>query len=233
MEPENQNQSSEKEIEQLSLALELEETARKCVAKRKKIVTGTLVLIVLFFVCVNTQFFLAEWTGEKLANGLEKEIKELSPHAVQELNSLTKSVLPVYTQEAQIQMRIFLPKIAESLEKELHGFGTDVVEKLHDQLLLSFERTSRDVSEQLLKFYPDMEETAVQKQLEEDFRDAVETHVLGFLTDFKTKFEADVNDLTTTLLAFDIAASESSNIDVRKKFLRSWLRLLDFEVVDL
>lgn len=223
----------EAELAQLENELAVEAQARTSLARTKRIVVVMLSATVVLFVLTNLLFFRSEWTGDKIKAGLEKELRELSPFAIQEVNALGKNLVPVYAEEAQTQLQSLMPRISTMLEHEVQALGTDVVESLHEELLASFENLNGKISAELFQSFPQLNDPAVQEEFRERFRQRVERETLALLMDFEKRFKGDIDEVTETLLQFELSDEAGSNGDLRKKFLRLWLRLLDLEVAQL
>jgi len=223
----------EKELEQLGVVLREEIIARKKATKTSRLVTLALTGVVLFFVGLNVVHFSSAWSEDKFKQSLEKEMPELTPVAMRELNTMSQELLPVYAEEGKRQLQSFVPDLKEAVERELDLMGTKIVNDVHEDIHTSLNIVYGKIGEQLYEKFPELRDPKGQKEFQERFRAATEEAVLASVVEFETLFRKDVEELTDTVSKFTIEDENLSVPELRKKFLRLWLRLLDYEVMEL
>jgi hypothetical protein len=221
------------EVKQLVVRLEAELAARTRAAKTARWITVGLCCTVLFFVFVNFLHIRSAWTEEQFKECLAAEAEELSPVALREVHSAAEHLVPVYLSEAQSQLTDMLPEITDTVNDEIEEFSVDVVERVHERLLQSMNSFAADTERRLYASFPELRDPAVQKDFHARFERVVEESTSGALLEFEQRFRGEVDGVIDTLLAFQDERPSGTVTDLRKKFLRLWLRLLDLEVMEL
>lgn len=222
----------ETEIRQLAKALEAEAAARKGASRAATLVTVVLSCIIVFFVVLNILFFRAQWTEKAFAESLQKQVHELRPLAMQEFERMGKDLLPVFYEEGRSQLAERMPEISETLKSEVTNLGADLVQRVHTRLSRSLDSFSARTEKQISEHYPELTKAGNRAEIEKRVRGIVEGAVVGALADFDRRFGADVDEVKRILLKFDVS-DRSDPVDLQKKFLRLWIRLLDLEVMEL
>ena len=83
------------------------------------------------------------------------------------------------------------------------------------------------------KHYPELNDPAKQAQLEKRLHSVCDNALESSLLEFDRMFSKDVGRLQDTILTFELKDGEDSTVDLQKKFLRLWLKLLDQEIMKI
>ncbi len=221
------------EVERLDKALTAEQASRKGVTRAAQAVAAVLGCTVLFFILVNFVHLRSHWTEENLKRSLEKELTELSPLAIKELNAAGKELLPVYAQEGQKQVQLLMPEIARVMRRELDKFCEEMLLHTHAQLAESHKGILANTEKSLFEQFPELKNSATRKKMEQNFEKITQKAVQSALVEFDRLFTSDIENVKSALLKFDLKDSSESTVDLQKNFLRLWLQLLDEEIKEL
>lgn len=233
MNPVNQEQTVER-LEQDLRVLE-EARHRELAAERGTQVVGwaiatSIAVIVTGFLIANYRHFRREWAEEKLAASLRRELDTINELAVGELEQLGSTLLPVYAEEGRRQFEALAPEISGVLAEQVESFGSDLQSDVRALLFESEERLIARTSKLVLAEFPALADPAQQALLEANLRRTTERSILASITDFDERFSADADALAVVVANFDVSDSDEPTVDLQKRFIRSWLHLLDEEI---
>jgi hypothetical protein len=220
-------------VTRLEAAFHAELASRKRAKRAANIVSLLLGCIIFFFAVFNFIHFRSDWTDENFRSSVEKELKELSPLALRELNALGRELLPVYANETKEQFTLLLPQISGTVEKELDALCAEVLSRTHRRLEECEERVLSRTEEVIFESYPALRDAGKREELAQRFKRVTDTAVLSVMQEFDRLFSKDIADVRAMLLKFDLKDSGESTVDLQKNFLRLWLRLLDQEIQEL
>lgn len=236
MSPEYQDQT----VAQLERDLEVLETARReelAAERRTRTIGWTIACVIIAvvggFLAFNLRYFQRELSEDKLSASMQRELDTLNELAVTELEQLGSHLLPVYADEGRRQFEVMAPEISSMLASQVESFGVDLQSDVRGLLIDSEERLRANTSELLLAEFPAMGDPRQQAALYENLRRTTERAVAGAITDFDERFSADVQALEVVVANFDVSDSDEPTVELQKRFVRSWLHLLDEEIEKL
>lgn len=230
MSPSDSTSRLEEQVQRLEQVFHSEMEERRRVSRSARMVTVLLIAVVGFFLVLNYLHLRSEWTEEKFSQSLELGWRELQPTAMAELRSLAGEVLPVYADEAQRQLQARLPELSTKIRGEIDQLSAEVLQQT-DRKLAETERRVIDRTEQeILASFPGLADSAQKEELARRLHDLTEEATLAAITEFDTLFRRDVESVKTSLLNFDLRDTDESLVDLHKKAIRLWLRLLEEEI---
>lgn len=232
--------SSTAEMKQFEVeVLELESAIRqiglnsKRTARASVLTAVSILAIVVAFTLVNYSRVSAEMTEEKFARSLTKEMGEIAPLVLNEMNRLGRDLLPVYAEELKSQIESSWPEISARVEQELNEVGSRVFEETHELLYETEERILRTAEDELFACYPGLKDPERRDNLQERLHNICEQTLANSIYNFEQQFTKDVHRLQATVFQFDVADADQSTADLQKQFVHLWLQLLDQEVMEL
>ncbi len=220
-------------VAQLDVALKAELSSRARAIRTARTVSIVLSGTILFFVAVNFAHLRSSLTEENFKVSIENEMREFSPFALHEVSGLAEALLPVYAQESQKQLAAMLPEIAATVEREIDLLCNDVLSTTQTRLQQSQDRIVAKTQEATFAAYPSLKDEAERTKLERRLREITDRAALRSITEFDRLFSKDVDEVRRMLLEFDVSDTNETAFDLRKKFLRLTLQLLDQEIEEL
>lgn len=196
-------------------------------------IAGSIAAIVTGFLFTNYRHFEREWAEDKLSASLRRELESLDQLAVVELEELGAHLLPVYAEEGRRQFEALAPEISGLLAEQVESFGHDLQSDVRSLLLDSEERLRARTAELITAEFPGLENPAQQAVLHENLRRTTERAVVESITDFEQRFSADAEALEVVIAGFDVSDNDEPTVELQKRFVRSWLHLLDEEIQKL
>lgn len=220
------------ELDELEAARAADRAAERRNAWITRIVSGALVLIVGAFAFTNYRHFAAEWTKPKLEASLRRELDTLGASATNELSAMGQELAPVYADEGLRQLQELSPEIARRFVEQFEHLGTDLHAEALARLNETEERVRSRVEALACESFPELAESR-QDELAKEIHRATDASVSRSLAHFDQCFSGDVGDLQQVVMSFDVSDSDEPTVELQKRFLRGWLRLLDAEVAKL
>ncbi|MFQ5503466.1 MAG: hypothetical protein ACE5F1_01560 [Planctomycetota bacterium] len=196
-------------------------------------VTASILLLVTGFVLVNFVHFRTEFTEEKFAASLERELEELNPKAIAQTQALSEHLLPVYAAEGRKQFQAMMPTIAQKLGEQLDSLGEEMQSDMHTKIVASEKRIRDRTGEIIFAAYPALKATSEREKLTDSFRSITKDSVISSISKFDELFSKDVKQLEMELINFNDKGTDLSTMELQKKFIRLWLQLLDAEIMKL
>ncbi|MBN1441732.1 MAG: hypothetical protein JXA90_03435 [Planctomycetes bacterium] len=226
-------QSLEREVKHLEM-LARQETRRSRSSSRWTLVVSTsLGLILLLFVAINYFKLSSEWTRDRFTRSLEGEMRELSPLAMRELNTLGQEIGPVYVEEIKKQLARMMPEISRRMETELDELSGEILTGVQKRLDEAQTRVLQRTETVVFDVYPSLRSPAEQEAMEARFHEITVNAVAKVIGNFSSRFGAEVEKVQQTLLTFDVSDSDETTFDLQKEFIHQWLQLLDQEIMEL
>lgn len=223
----------ESELRALEEARAAEQAAERRATVTGWIVVGTILVIVTTFVLANYVHFKREWTEENFSVSLRNELEAFNPTAMEELHAMGANLLPVYAEEGRKQFKALSPQIAKKLAEQIERFGEEVEADVRAKLSETEERIRQHVMDVIFAAYPTLDDPKERAKLDHALRTMTDEAVLAAINDFDTRFSKDVLALEDVILNFDVRDTDEPTVELQKRFLRSWLRLLDEEIKKL
>lgn len=220
-------------VNHLATALENDRAERRRTARVSTLLKLALLCVVVTFAVANVLYFRSAWSAEKFKEHLKVEMEEISPVAMRELSGMTRSLVPVYVQEGRAQLSKRGPEIREVLEHEIGILGYELTQRFHEKMAGSMHVVTTQAREELVKAWPDLEEPARQAELRDRFMKTLEKAVLDAALTFQNRFDEDVQSFVDTVSGFQVENPDQDPSELKRKFIRLWLRLLDQEVQKL
>lgn len=223
----------EAEVQRLEASMEAERLAAKRASRLTLGFAAVIASVVLVFLAINYLRVRSELTPEKLTRSLEQEMHEFGPTALREMNILGQDLLPVYAAEWKLQLEAAWPEIATRVQAEFGKLARNLAERTHDQLAACEGRLLARLTDVVVRTNPDLASPTRRAEIERRIHAACDTALERALLDFDGLFSRDVARLEDTILGFDVSDGEESKVDLQKKFLHLWLRLLDEEIMKI
>jgi hypothetical protein len=192
-----------------------------------------LALIVFVFVVVNTVNLRSEFTEDKIRQSLAAELQELRPAAMRELGTLGRDVLPVYAEEGRRQLSQMTPRLVTVLEQEIEAFSGDVLARVHGRLTEAERRVLAKTEIEIFKHFPGLHDPVAREKLGKRLFEVTDASVSRSIADFDKRFGAQVDRLRAAILDFDVSDANETPVELQKRFLHTWLQLLDEEILAL
>lgn len=233
MSPENTTDSLGDEIQKLEQKVHAELNSRQQALRAAKFVSLLLGCTVICFIFLNYLHFRLNWTEENFRHSLEQELKEFSPYAMREIDAMGHDLLPVYAEESRRQLMELMPEISRTVQQEMDELSNDLLKRIDSRLQKTQENVLASTEMVLFENYPDLRGPAERERLGQVFRASTEDAVLAAVTDFNSRFSKDLDEVKKTLFKFDVKDPNEDTVELQKKFLRLWLRLLDQEIMAL
>lgn len=221
------------EVKRLEEAMNSERTMERRTAKTTMVITVGLCLTICAFLLANYVNLSKNWAPENFTASLQKEITELSPVAMHELNMLGKELLPVYAQEGRKQLMALAPDVTNMCEEQLDLLCGDLMKQVHDRMHASQERMMEKAEAAIQQCYPTLHEPSQREILANKFRTQTENALANSVVSFERKFSKDVDAVKEALFKMDVTDTGESTVDLQKKFIHLWLQVLDQEVMAL
>lgn len=221
------------EIDSLEQTLDRETAVERKASLAVFFVTAAISVVVLAFVVVNYFHFKTEWTAEKFSGSLRRELDELKPDAVEQLNALGENLLPIYAAESRKQFERLGPVMAERLIEQVNHLGTDLQRDMHERLAASEQRIRERTQEAIFEGYPDLKRDTIRDRLTASFRSITEDAIADALADFKDRFSVDLAKVSRSVDNFAAQDTGVPTIELQKRFLSLWLKQLDQEIQKL
>lgn len=220
----------ERDLRMLEEANAAETAAERRAAVTRWVVAMTVVVIICSFLLANYVHFRSELTEENLLASLRDELETFNPVAMEELHTMGANLLPVYAEEGRKQFEALSPQIAAELRAQIDTMGKDVEADVRAKLSDMEERILQRTSASIFAAYPSLDDPEERAKLNENLARLTEEAALEAIIEFDAKFSGDVRALEEVILGFNLEDGEESTLDLQKKFIRSWLRLLDEEI---
>jgi hypothetical protein len=221
------------EVERLEKALTNEVEAAHRSSKATLTIAFALAVVVLGFIGFTYVKLSSEWTREKFAQSLGREMAELKPHALREVSILGQGLLPVYAEEGKKQLAEMGPEIAERCQEELDKLSGDLLVAVHQRLRQAENRILAETENALFQSYPGLKDKVQVEEMRKAFHARIETTMANALTDFETRFRPHVEALQKTILEFDVTDNGLDEVELQKRLIHNWLQLLDQEIMSL
>ncbi len=196
-------------------------------------VTVSLVVVVLSFVAVNFFNIRNAFTEEKLSRSLEKEMRELSPTAMWQIEELGRDVVPVYAAETRKQLSQMAPEILKRFHQELDQLSGDVLSGVDKRLRDAQAKVLVETEERLFAAIPSLKDPSQREELKKRLKSHVEVAVSKTLGRFNERFAKHVESIEENLLKLESVDPNVSPLDLQKRFIHLWLQLLDQEIMEL
>ncbi len=223
----------EEEVARLEVLIAQEHAQSRKAMRRSLIVTSALAAMVLLTLLVNGIKFRREFTGDHFRDSLAKELRELSPTALRQLNLLGKEVLPVYTQQLEAQMEKLAPELQAKLMEETDLLVQDILDSADGTLRDSENGLIDRASAIIVQRYPSLEGESSREEIARRLHGILDASLASTLQEFLAQYGAEVETVQGSLLKFDLADTGETQVDLQKKFLHIWLQLLDEEIMAL
>ena len=233
MEPNKGLGDLEAEVRRLEEALHAERSMGRQTNRTVIWITVALGVTIFGFLLANYMTLSSLWTREKFRQSLEREMTELSPAAVRELNTLGRELLPVYAEEGRKQLMEMGPELARRFEEQLDQLTEELLQSVHQQLKRTEENVLVRTEEIVFKSFPSLHDAEKRELLERRFHWLAEQAVAEAIASFENLVSKDVDNVKETLLKFDVSDGDESTVDLQKKFIHLWLKLLDQEIMEL
>ena len=221
------------DMQRLEEAMKAERTMERRTTKTTMVITVGLCLTICAFLLANYINLSNNWAAENFKASLQKEITELSPTAMYELNMLGKELLPVYAQEGRKQLMALAPDITQMCHEQLDMLSGDLMKSVHDKMHASQESVLEKVEAVIHSCYPSLHDPAQREVLENRFRMITEDALAASVVSFERKFSKDVTNVREALFRMDVSDTGESTVDLQKKFIHLWLQVLDQEMMEL
>lgn len=193
----------------------------------------SIVVIVGGFLFANYRHFRREWAEERLGASMRREMNTLNDRAVGELQLLGSNLLPVYAEEGRRQFETLAPEISGLLQEQVRSFGVDMQSDVRALLYDSEARLRARTSDLLMGEFPTLSDPSHEAVVYESLRRTTERAITGAITDFDERFSADAMALEVAIADFDVSDTDEPTVELQKRFIRSWLSLLDKEIQKL
>jgi hypothetical protein len=119
------------------------------------------------------------------------------------------------------------------LAEQVKSLGYDLQSDVRALLFDSEERLRARTSELVMAEFPSLQDPRQQAALEENLRRTTERSIVAAIADFDERFSADADALALVVADFDVSDSDEPTVELQKRFIRSWLQLLDEEIRNL
>jgi hypothetical protein len=232
--------STQSDIQRLEAEiLGIESTIRECTRSTKRaaatsIATAAALLgLVACFILINYSRVCAELSQEKLLNSLTRELGEVAPLAMSEIQRLGQDLLPLYAQEFKSQLETRWPEIAARVEREVEEIGSRALTDANAALRGSEERIEAALLKTIFDCYPEVHDPVQREEIERQLKTTCDQTLALTLDSFDRTFSKDLDRLQQTVLQFDVSDGHDDHVDLQKRFLRLWLQLLDQEVLEI
>lgn len=203
--------------------------------RRTTVVTiGITVLILLMvggFSLANYMHFKSEWTEEKFAASLNRELEYLKPTVSTQMQELGKILMPVYAEETRKQFPEMAPIIADRVSEEVDRFCDQFRVDVNGKLQGTGNNLRRRIMRNILDSYPHLADEREQEALMAQFKHSTDRSLAGAVAHFEQLFTKDVSDFQATL--YDVPRTNEPLVELQKRFIRLWIQLLDEEITKL
>ena len=223
----------EARIEALEATFAAGQTQARGTSRAATCVTLILCLTLAAFVMVNYLNLKSSWGSADVSQSVEQAFAEISPAVQTELRELSQKLLPVYSHEARQQLLAFGPQVAVQLRQECDLLGRDVANLANDELGSLRTRVSTRSQQIVMDAYPSLARSDERQQIESEVEAIISNALLDSFVSFQERFVKDVKDVEQCLLKFDISDSGEDTVDLQKKFIHLWLRVLDQELSEI
>ncbi|HEX6810049.1 MAG TPA: hypothetical protein VF384_00375 [Planctomycetota bacterium] len=192
-----------------------------------------VVSIVLGFAWTGYSRLRDAWTAEKFTVGMQQELEELNPTATEELNRLGQALLPVYAAETRRQFDTLAPEIAHRVGEQFELLASDLHHDIHTRLVDLDDDLQKRTERIIADSYPGLATDAQKARVAATFEDITQDAVLASIGDFEDRFSKDVVKVQDCLARFNAAESTEPTVELQKRFISLWLRMLDAEIQKL
>ncbi len=223
----------EARIAELESARQNEEGSLRRSSKAMVGISLAIFLIVASFAIPIYLHARSEWTEDKLAASFQHQLEELNPTTIEQTRALGEHLLPIYVAETRKQLMQMGPEISRRLGRQMDLLAQELSTELHAQLMEAEKRIQKQTTEILFQSYPHLADQAQQDRLASSFRFITETAMTNALADFSERFSVDVAALADTIVTFTDADPEETTLELQKRFIHLWLKLLDIEIMKL
>ena len=188
-------------------------------------IVALFMTVVGVFSLVNYLYFRGEWTEENITASVQKEWAELEPAMSTELRTLGATVGPVYAAEFRAQLPELAPEMGRVLRLETERFADDLQADASARLQLTMNHTVAHAVDEMFASYPDMEDDAERRAVEQRYREALQASFTDALQHFNKTCTADAAAFQETVL--NVPESDLTTRELAKYFARLWIKWLD------
>lgn len=196
-------------------------------------ITVAILCVTGWFLYSSYSFFEREWTEERFAKHIRLELEELQPSVTSEMQRVSSELVPVFTAELRRQVPERLPEISDKVREQFDRFGQAFRTELDSQLEESMQRVESRIQQDLAACYPSLSGGSAQQRVHDEFHRAIEKSVRTATHKFQSDFGRDVARLQQAVDDFPPPKPGTKPVDLQKRFIRLWLKLLDEEIEKL
>lgn len=195
--------------------------------------SGILVLVILVFAVALYAKVRQNYTAEKLAPEMTKQVVALQPELDRVVRNVTTEVAPIYADLAQQKLAEVLPKVEESLGEEMAKLSEDIMMDLPKHLDTVLERSARRFEVRLQKEFPELATPEGAARLEAELDNFVQHDAAEFSERFVDRYAKDLNQVYGTLKRFRSGRFDQfDDQELATHYVHLWLTLLDQELVE-
>jgi len=172
-----------------------------------------------------------QWSNERLAKSLSREMETLGPMAVAEMVTMTEALLPVFTDEGRQQLERRQPEIEAVLNNQAAVFMDELREDTHARLLTTKARIQNGAGQLLISQYPDMTEER-QELLVHLFVSSIDQQLNASVDDFVRRYSIEAQTLMDALYRFDVKGEGIPTQELQRQLVHLWLQAIDERIMN-
>jgi hypothetical protein len=198
------------------------------------VTVGISVLILLMvggFSLANYMHFKSEWTEEKFAASLNRELEYLKPSVSKQIEELGKILMPVYAEETRRQFPEVAPILADRVSEEVDKFCDEFHKEVHGKMHGTGNNLRRRIMQNIFDSYPHLKDQREQEALMGRFKQSTDQSLASAVAHFEQLFSKDIDEFQNTL--YEVPDTNEPLVELQKRFIRLWIQLLDEEITKL
>ena len=220
------------EIRELESSIHESRSALRRSSRTAVLISFILCLTVSAFLFLNYITLSTSWASESFGHSMKRELREFSPTLMNHVNELGQNLLPVYVEEARQQLAAASPELSLRLQAEVGEFKADLTQTLHEELETMQIRVTDRALREIYANFPNLAADRPQHDLAERLHATMEQSLVEALLTLEERFVQDFDRIQSSLLQLDLNDCGESTLDLQKRFLQLWLRLLDLEIME-